>query len=208
MVYKSAEAETKGKKEKTEKARDMKEELEKFELSDSDKTKLLQIARETIENYLDTRQIPEFEVPENLKIPGAAFVTLEKHGNLRGCIGHVVAMEPLYKTVAVCAVQAAVSDPRFPPLRAEELKDIHIEISVLTPQQKVESLDEIEVGRDGLVIAQGSQRGLLLPQVATEYGWNRTEFLQHTCRKAGLPVSAYKSPGTEIYKFQALIFGE
>ena len=208
VVYKASETKNDSKKEKTEKAADMKEELEKFELSDSDKTRLLQIARQTIENYLADGKIPEFEVPENLKIPGAAFVTLEERDNLRGCIGHVVAVEPLYKTVAVCAVQAAVSDPRFPPVRPNELKDIHIEISVLTPQQKVESLEEIEVGRDGLVIAQGDRRGLLLPQVAVDYGWNRTEFLQHTCRKAGLPINAYKSPGTEIYKFQALIFGE
>ncbi|MBN1213077.1 MAG: AmmeMemoRadiSam system protein B [candidate division Zixibacteria bacterium] len=208
VVYKASKTENDGNKEKKEKATDMKEELEKFELSDSDKTRLLQIARETIQKYLADGKIPEFEVPDNLKIPGAAFVTLEEHDNLRGCIGHVVAVEPLYKTVAVCAVQAAVSDPRFPSVRPEELKDIHIEISVLTPQQKVESLDEIEVGRDGLVIAQGDRRGLLLPQVAVEYGWNRTEFLQHTCRKAGLPVNAYQFPGTEIYKFQALIFGE
>jgi AmmeMemoRadiSam system protein B/AmmeMemoRadiSam system protein A len=208
VAYKASDPPQKKDKEKTEKVTDMEEDLEKYDLSAGDKTRLLQIARQSIEKYLADGQVPEFEVPDNLKIPGAAFVTLEEHGDLRGCIGHVVAVEPLYKTVSVCAIQAAVSDPRFPPVRPGELKDIHIEISVLTPQQKVTSLDEIKVGRDGLVIAQGGRRGLLLPQVATEYGWDRTEFLQHTCRKAGLPVDAYKSPNTEIYKFQALIFGE
>ncbi|MFZ5980040.1 MAG: AmmeMemoRadiSam system protein B, partial [Candidatus Zixiibacteriota bacterium] len=192
----------------SDKNEDMKKEFEKYELSDKDKTTLLKIARHAIESYLTTGQIPPFEVAENLQIPGAAFVTLEKDHQLRGCIGHVMAVDPLYRTVATCAVQAAVSDPRFPPVKKSELEELHIEISVLTPQQQVNSLDEIEVGRDGLMISKGRYRGLLLPQVAAEYGWNRTEFLQQTCRKAGLPGDAYKSPEATIYKFQALIFGE
>jgi len=187
---------------------DMKKELKKYELSDEDKAMLLKIARHSIESYLTAGKIPTFDVAENLQIPGAAFVTLEKGDELRGCIGHVIAVEPLYKTVATCAVQAAVSDPRFSPVKKNELDEIHIEISVLTPQQKVTSLNDIKVGRDGLMISKGRYRGLLLPQVATDYGWNRTEFLQHTCRKAGLPADTYKSPEAEIFKFQALIFGE
>lgn len=208
VLYKADEKENDSRKTDVKKTSNMEKDLEKYELSDTDKKQLLQIARRSIESYLADGTIPEFEVPGNLSLPGAAFVTLEKGETLRGCIGHVMAVEPLYKTVATCAVQAAVSDPRFPPVQAREMKDIHIEISVLTPQQKVASLDEIEVGRDGLVIAMGNNRGLLLPQVATDYGWNKTEFLQHTCRKAGLPIDAYKSPEASIYKFQALVFGE
>ncbi|MFQ6009142.1 MAG: AmmeMemoRadiSam system protein A, partial [Candidatus Zixiibacteriota bacterium] len=161
-----------------------------------------------IERYLADGTFPEFEVSDNLKQPGAAFVTLTKNGQLRGCIGHIIAQDPLYETVSVCAVQAAVADRRFLPVQPDELPELHIEISVLTPLQEVKSLDEIEVGRDGLVISLGNNRGLLLPQVATEYGWNRTEFLEHTCRKAGLPTDAYKSPQALIQKFQAVIFHE
>lgn len=177
-------------------------------LSDDEKNDLLKIARQTIETFLKTRQVPQFEISSRLKEPGAAFVTLEKQGQLRGCIGLTEAVRPLYETVSYCAVQAAVADPRFPAVTTGELDDLHIEISVLTPLQKVSSLDEIKVGRDGLVIERGHYRGLLLPQVATDYGWNREKFLQNTCRKAGLPLNAYKDSNATIYKFQAVIFGK
>ena len=139
---------------------------------------------------------------------GAAFVTLNKHGKLRGCIGYTVAVQPLHQTVSECAIQAAVGDPRFPPVTGAELDELEIEISVLTPLQEVRSLDEIEVGRDGLMISRGDRRGLLLPQVATDYGWDRTEFLRNTCRKAGLPPDAYLSSEATILRFQAVVFGE
>jgi hypothetical protein len=181
---------------------------EKAALSDADKKRLLQIARQAIEGYLKNGSIPQFEVSENLKKQGAAFVTLEKNGQLRGCIGYTSAIEPLFQTVADCAVQAATADPRFPPVKIDEMANIHIEISVLTPLQRVVSLDEIQVGRDGLMIFKGAYRGLLLPQVATDYGWNREEFLQQTCRKAGLPVDAYKAADAQLYRFQAIIFDE
>lgn len=182
---------------------------EKAALSDADKKKLLQIARQAIEAYLKHGAVPKLSVnSEFLNKPGAAFVTLTKQGQLRGCIGYTVAIEPLFQTVADCAVQAATADPRFPPVTADEMPDIHIEISVLTPLQKVQSLNEIQVGRDGLMIFKGSYRGLLLPQVATEYGWDREQFLQQTCHKAGLPADAYKSADAELYRFQAIIFGE
>ncbi|HUV31398.1 MAG TPA: AmmeMemoRadiSam system protein B [Acidobacteriota bacterium] len=177
-------------------------------LSDSDKTTLLRIARQSIESYLQDGNLPTFEVSGILAQPGAAFVTLEKQGQLRGCIGYTVASTPLYRTVSECAVKAAVADPRFPLVQASELADLHLEISVLTPLQRVESLEEIQVGRDGLMISMGGNRGLLLPQVATDYGWDRTEFLRQTCRKAGLPAEAYQSPGAVIEKFQAVIFEE
>ncbi len=181
---------------------------DKYQLSDADKSELLHIARESIAEYLNSGKTPKFDVSPGLQKPGAGFVTLEKAHNLRGCIGYTEAIMPLYQTISDCAVKAAVQDYRFPPVKAPELDSLHIEISVLTPLQKVNSLDDIEVGRDGLMISMGRNRGLLLPQVATEYGWNREEFLRQTCRKAGLPVDAYKSPDAVIYKFQALIFGE
>jgi AmmeMemoRadiSam system protein B/AmmeMemoRadiSam system protein A len=178
-------------------------------LSDAEKQKLLQIARGSIETYLKTGQTPAYaDVPEKLKQPGAAFVTLTEGGQLRGCIGRTAAIDPISETVAYCAVQAAVADPRFQPVTAAEMSKIHIEISVLTPLQRIKSLDEITVGRDGLMIVDGSYHGLLLPQVATDYGWDRTTFLEQTCRKAGLPGNAYQSRTAEIYRFQALIFGE
>jgi len=208
VIYKSNGPDRKASKEKkAEKTPD--ENLPpKMVLTDADKAKLLEIARKTLEEYLTTGHTPEFKVSDNLKIPGAAFVTLNEREQLRGCIGQTVAMQPLYKTISYCAIQAAVSDPRFPPVTKDELPAIEIEISVLTPLQKVNSLDEIEVGRDGLMIARGPYRGLLLPQVATEYNWDKTTFLQQTCRKAGLPTDAYKKPDTELYKFQAIIFHE
>ena len=177
-------------------------------LSDGDKDKLLKIARQSIKTFLKTKKIPKFDVPPKLEEPGAAFVTLNKNGRLRGCIGHTKAIQPLYQTVAECAIQAAVGDSRFYPVNLGELDKIHIEISVLTPIEEVKSIDEIEVGRDGLMIFKGSRRGLLLPQVATEYGWSRVEFLEQTCRKAGLDLNDYKSDDATIYKFQAIIFGE
>jgi AmmeMemoRadiSam system protein B/AmmeMemoRadiSam system protein A len=208
VIYKSSDEKVVPKEKKSEQSQIDKQLPPKFQLSDDEKKKLLTIARQSIERYLADGSFPDFEVTDNLKKPGAAFVTLTKNGQLRGCIGHIIAQDPLYKTVSVCAVQAAVADPRFSPVQADEVPQLHIEISVLTPLQEVKSLDEIEVGRDGLVISMGNNRGLLLPQVATEYGWSRTEFLEQTCRKAGLPTDAYQSPSALIQKFQAVIFHE
>jgi AmmeMemoRadiSam system protein A len=202
VIYKSEKADTTSHKKESGK------QFGKVQLTDADKERLLDIARRSIESYLKTGKTPQFDLSENLKQPGAAFVTLNKQGRLRGCIGHTVAADPLWKTVSTCAVSAAVSDPRFPAVVLDEVGDLHIEISVLTPLQKVKSLDEIQVGRDGLMISMGRNRGLLLPQVATDYGWNSTEFLQNTCRKAGLPMDAYTKPEAEIFKFQAVIFEE
>jgi MEMO1 family protein len=174
----------------------------------ADRATLLKIARQSIEAHLSGKPRPQFEVSDTLKALGAAFVTLNENGQLRGCIGYTEAFRPLWQTVSECAVSAAVDDPRFPPVTASEVPKLHIEISVLTPLQKVKSLDEIKVGRDGLMISMGGRRGLLLPQVATEYGWTHDEFLRHTCEKAGLPTDAYLSPNAVIQKFQAMVFGE
>jgi len=174
----------------------------------TDREMLLRIARHSIEAHLAGKPVPQFAVSDTLKTDGAAFVTLTKKGELRGCIGYTEPIMPLWKAVSECAVQAAVSDPRFPPVTSAEIGGLHIEISVLTPLERVKSLDQIVVGRDGLMITMGGRRGLLLPQVASEYGWSRDEFLQNTCRKAGLPLDAYLSPNAVIEKFQAIVFGE
>ncbi|MCK4298893.1 MAG: TIGR00296 family protein, partial [Planctomycetes bacterium] len=126
----------------------------------------------------------------------------------RGCIGRIVGDMPLYKTIIEYAVHAALRDPRFPPVTRSELPDLHIEISVMTPLERVTDVSDIQVGRDGLLIKVGYNQGLLLPQVAAEYGWDRDTFLAHTCRKAGLPLDAWKSPPAEIYRFSAQVFGE
>ncbi len=141
-----------------------------------------------------------------LKEPRGAFVTIYKKGELRGCIGQVIARMPLAEAVAQMAEAAAFQDPRFSPVRQDELKDLKIEISVLTPFRKIESPDEIELGKDGLIVKQGPNMGLLLPQVATEYKWNRTEFMEHTCLKAGLPRSCSKDKETEVFVFSADVF--
>ena len=137
-----------------------------------------------------------------------AFVTIHNQGNLRGCIGNIVAETPLWKTVRNMAVEASVRDPRFPPVSADELDSIDIEISALSPLWKIGDLNEIEVGKHGILIKKGFNQGLLLPQVATEYNFNRSQFLEHTCMKAGLAGDCYKSKDCEIYIFSATVFGE
>jgi AmmeMemoRadiSam system protein B/AmmeMemoRadiSam system protein A len=176
-------------------------------LSDQERAELREIARKSLEAACRGTEAPPVHAGSpRLKEPGAAFVTLYKKGQLRGCIGHVVARMPLADTVAEMAEAAAIHDPRFRPVRAEELGDIRFEISVLTPLKKINSPEEIEVGKHGLVIARGGSMGLLLPQVATEQGWDKTTFLEHTCLKAGLPRDAWKEKGTEIYVFSAEVF--
>jgi len=135
-----------------------------------------------------------------------AFVTIKIRGNLRGCIGLIRAAKPLYETVIEMARSAAFDDPRFAPLSKDELDHIEIEISALTPLVRVEDINEIEVGRDGLMIVLQMHSGLLLPQVATENHWNRTAFLEQTCLKAGLPKNSYKDKAAQIYRFSAEVF--
>jgi AmmeMemoRadiSam system protein A len=135
-----------------------------------------------------------------------AFVTLKTHGQLRGCIGHIQAIKPLSQTVIDMAQAAAFQDPRFPPLSRQELKDLSIEISALTPFRPIKSIQEIQVGKHGLYIERGYHSGLLLPQVAEEYGWDTQTFLEHTCQKAGLPKDAWKDSNTKIQIFSAEIF--
>jgi len=176
-------------------------------LSDQDKKTLHQIARTVIENKTKGKPVPEFKIDSPmLQEYRGAFVTLQKRGQLRGCIGYIDARAPLGKTVEEMAEAAAFRDPRFSPVTERELPDLQIEISVLTPFKKISDIREIEVGKHGLYITKKWYSGLLLPQVATEYGWDRQTFLEHTCQKAGLPSNAWKEKDAEIYIFSADIF--
>jgi AmmeMemoRadiSam system protein A len=179
-------------------------------LTQDQRNQLLRIARQSIESMLDGRapEIDEQELDETLRRPAGAFVTLKKHEDLRGCIGSIQAVGPLYRSVSSNAINAAFRDPRFPPLRRDEWPSISLEISVMGPIEPVTSFDEIEVGRDGLIVSAGRNAGLLLPQVATEYGWDRDTFLSHTCLKAGLPGDFWRSGECRIERFAAEVFGE
>jgi hypothetical protein len=177
-------------------------------LADDEKQALLRIARASIQAELAGKKPPAAKGQGTLDEKRGAFVSLKKRGHLRGCIGFIEAKKPLARTVEEMAVAAAFQDPRFEPVRREELKDVKLEISVLTPLRKVADVGEIEVGTHGLYIRKGSRAGLLLPQVATEYGWDRDTFLKETCRKAGLAPDAWLDPETEISLFSADVFGE
>ena len=169
---------------------------------------LLALARETIQCRLDGKRLPCPELSDrNLLEPRGAFVTLKIDGRLRGCIGHVIGVAPLWRAVRDNAIAAAFEDPRFEPLTAEELALTRIEISALTPLQRTDS-HEIVIGRDGILLECGRARGLLLPQVAAEFGWDRETFLDHTCRKAGLEPGCWRHPDTVISVFSAQVFGE
>ena len=176
-------------------------------LDESQRKGLLGIARRALDGYLGAGKIPPEEWARGkLAAPGAAFVTLTKNGRLRGCIGYTEAVAPLFKVVQECAVAAATEDPRFPPVSPDELSSLRVEISVLTPLALIRP-EEVEVGRHGLMIAQGRRRGLLLPQVPVEWGWDRETFLDQTCVKAGLPPSAWRR-GATLWAFTAEVFGE
>ena len=180
-------------------------------LSPEQRATLLGIARQSIEAVLEGRR-PEVEVSAldaELRRPSGAFVTLnERGGELRGCIGSIEAVVPLAQAVASSAVNAAFRDPRFYPVTREELPNLHMEISVMSPIVIVDDVDAIEVGRDGLIISRGGRAGLLLPQVAAEYGWDRDTFLRQTCIKAGLTPESWRLPDCRIEKFSAEVFGE
>lgn len=180
-----------------------------MELTDKEKNTLLDIAKNTIAAKLNRQETPELNIDsETLKQKRGAFVTLKKGGNLRGCIGYIKAYKPLWETVQEMAVAAGFNDPRFPALKKEDLDQLTFEISVLSPLQRIQDIHDIEVGGHGLYILNGYNSGLLLPQVATEYRWDRETFLEQTCCKAGLDPQAWKDPETEIYIFSADYFGD
>jgi len=181
-----------------------------FHLNEHEKRTLLGIARNTIMQQLKTgtrAPFPYDQITSTLKQPCGAFVTLHKNGELRGCIGHFGADKPLYEVVADMAIAAAFNDTRFSPVKENEMKDIDIEISVLTPMRKIQSIQEIQLGKHGIYIKKGWQGGTFLPQVATETGWSLEEFLGHCSRdKAGLGWDGWKN--ADIYVYEALVFGE
>ncbi len=179
------------------------------ELSIAEQKSLLAIARNTLETHVRTgRVMPAEAATALLAEKRGAFVTLHKHGELRGCIGYVEAVKPLYQAVSDMAVAASSEDPRFPPVTPEELDDIDIEVTVLSPLRRLGSPDSVVVGRHGLVIRKGFHSGLLLPQVPIEQGWNREQFLAHTCRKAGLAPTAWQDPDAQLFCFTGQVFGE
>jgi AmmeMemoRadiSam system protein A len=175
-------------------------------LTDEEKELLRKVAKGAIEAALSGKMEETLAVTETLKKKAGAFVTLKKHGELRGCIGYTRDVTPLWETVKSVAVQSAFHDPRFPGIDAAEWGDIDMEISVITPMQRIKDVDEIEVGKHGLYIEQGGRSGLLLPQVAVEYEWDSKAFLEFTCLKAGLPRDAWKSKDAKVYSFTAEIF--
>jgi AmmeMemoRadiSam system protein A len=174
--------------------------------SDEERRLLKQLAKSSIESILFRKEEEHLDIPANLKEKMGAFVCLKTQGELKGCIGYVRGQLPLDQTVRQMAVEAAFHDPRFMPLNESEWKETDIEISVLTPMKRITDVNEIEVGVHGIYIERGFSSGLLLPQVATENGWDRKAFLEYTCMKAGLPKDAWKSKETDIYIFSADVF--
>lgn len=180
------------------------------ELNAAQQKELLGIARSAIENYLSGKKVPD-NVPSDplLKENRGVFVTLHRDGALRGCIGSIMPEEPLYLGVRRRAVDSAVHDPRFRPMTADELGKVDIEISVLSVPKRAASADEIVMGKHGVIVKQGFRGGVFLPQVATETGWTKEQFLSELCsQKAGLPPDAWKDPSTELLIFSAQVFGE
>ena len=177
-------------------------------LADREKQLLLEIARRALTAGVERREsIPDFPDDEVLRQPGGAFVTLHRRGRLRGCVGQLPSKDPLIEVVVHCAKAAALEDPRFKPVRAEEVAEIEIELSILSPLQDT-TLEKIEAGKHGLVVSRGWQRGVLLPQVATEFKWQAARFLEETCVKAGLEREAWQDPHTRIQAFTAEVFSE
>jgi AmmeMemoRadiSam system protein A len=182
------------------------------ELTDQEKEQLLVLARKTILYALANRRIPDISQlavtpTDTMKIPRAAFVTLKKNSQLRGCIGDVFPKRPLYKSVIINAINAGFNDPRFSPLTAAECNDIKIEISALTVPTSIASADQIRIGIDGVVLNKDGRSALFLPQVAPEQGWGLNEMLANLSVKAGLPADGWKE-GANFQVFQAVVFGE
>jgi AmmeMemoRadiSam system protein A len=175
-------------------------------MEEADRRRLLQIARDAITAHINGAAAAEVIAFPSLERPGGAFVSIHHGGELRGCIGLLEA-QSLLRVVRDCAVSACSADPRFTPVSADELVALEIEVSVLGTFEPVASPDDIEVGRHGLLIEQNGQRGLLLPQVATEWRWDREMFLAQACHKAGLRRDAWKQ-GAKVWRFEAEVFSD
>jgi AmmeMemoRadiSam system protein A len=177
-------------------------------LSETDRRSLLEVARRAIAEAVSLdKQVGGRPQSGVFAEKRGVFVTLHARGRLRGCIGVVEAFEPLDESIARCAANAALRDPRFPPVRVEELPELEIELSLLSPLEPILP-ENIEIGKHGLLISQGSKRGLLLPQVAVEHKLGRDQFLEETCRKAGLNPQAWQEPETQILGFTCEVFSE
>ncbi len=174
--------------------------------------KLLSIARENILHYLTHHEMlstDNMDIPSEFQEKRGVFVTLKRHGDLRGCIGYPEPVYPLIAALLDSSVSAAVRDPRFPPVTAEEMSDIEVEVTVLTkPEEVVPAPENVKVGEDGLIVEKGIFKGILLPQVPVEWEWDAEEFLCQTCVKAGLPPDCWLDKETTVYKFQGQIFSE
>ena len=179
---------------------------ETCEYSAAERRLLLRLAHDSIQSALEDRELDLTPPSAHLAEPRGAFTTLHLRGKLRGCIGYIAPIDSLYKTVADTARAAAFDDPRFEPVTLAEVPDLRIEISVLSPPQPIRP-DEVVVGKHGLIVIHGNRRGLLLPQVAIEWEWNRETFLAQTCLKAGLPADAWQH-GAQLQGFTAEVFGE
>ena len=178
-----------------------------YELSKPDKKTLLMFVRQTLEQYFYTQTVPlPRDINPKLKLKRGAFVTLRENGKLRGCIGHMTEDAPLCTVVGSMVLQSAFNDKRFEPLKLEELPHVEIEISVLTPLKKVNSSDDILLGRDGVIVKKGGRQAVFLPQVATETGWTKEVFLDQLCLKAGLNTGDWRN--AELFTFRADVFSE
>lgn len=191
-------------------AQEEKKLIQEGNLTEEEQKTLLKLSRDVLLSYIKNSPLPKIEdykITENLKQQYGVFVTLHKKGDLRGCIGYIEGRCPVYQAVIDNTVNSSTCDPRFIPVQENELKDIDIEISVMTPLKKIKSTDEIVIGKHGLVIRKGGRSGLFLPQVPIEWNWNKQEYLMHLCQKASLPLDAWKE-GAELYTFSAQVFGE
>lgn len=182
-----------------------------FSLNDDERQWLAQLARNSIETALTGHEGPVPDLPPalahgTLSQSLGSFVTLNKGGDLRGCIGHMVGREPLYRNVWRMARAAAFDDPRFPALRADEWPHCRLHISVLGPLSPCPDPAQIVIGRHGLLLRLGMRQGVFLPQVPVEQGWDRTQYLEHLCRKAGLPSGSWRDPQALLYWFESLVF--
>lgn len=178
-------------------------------ISLEDGTRLLKLARDSVEEEFSGKRSSDREMGNRYSEKQGVFVTIHKDGRLRGCIGFPQPIYPLYEAVQKAAKHAAFRDPRFHPVTEEELEDLEFEISVLSVPRPIKNdPSEVKVGRDGLIIQGAYSSGLLLPQVATEHGWDAQEFLRHTCEKASLEEDFWKSEDAKIFSFQAQVFKE
>lgn len=190
--------------------------MKDYNLSEDDGHTLVKTARKVVTEYLknNTKLKLENKFKNNFSFKSGVFVTLNNNLGLRGCIGYLLPDKLLFNALEDAAIAAATEDPRFPPVKYDELDSITFEVTILTPPKKIivsnpkEYLSQIKVGRDGLIVKNGFYSGLLLPQVPIEYGWNEEEFLEHTCQKAGLPKNYWKNSDTEIQKFEGIVFKE